>query len=184
MVEVLNKHVLERLLWVDLEMTGLDPSRDRILEVAAIVTDWDFNEIARFESGVGQDNDEIARLLDANPFYVKMKDNKRLLLEQSTNSPAEPVVESELVKFIRDNCDAARPVVLAGNSIHMDRQFIRHYWPLVDQLLHYRMLDVSAWKLVFEAKFATKVVKKETHRALGDIEESIEELKQYLRRVK
>ncbi|HET7630183.1 MAG TPA: exonuclease domain-containing protein, partial [Candidatus Saccharimonadales bacterium] len=142
-----------------------------------------FNEIARFESGVGQDNGEIAQLLEANPFYVKMKDNKRALLEQSASSPAEPVVESELVKFIRDNCDISRPVVLAGNSIHMDRQFIKSYWPLVDQLLHYRMLDVSAWKLVFEAKFGSKVVKNETHRALGDIEESIAELKTYLKRV-
>lgn len=184
MVEVLNKHALERLLWLDLEMTGLDPARDRILEVAAIVTDWDFNEIARFESGVGQDMEEASRLLDANPFYVKMKDNKRALLELASTSPAEPVVEAQLVDFIRSNCDITRPVVLAGNSIHMDRQFIKAYWPLVDQLLHYRMLDVSAWKLVFEAKFGSKVIKKESHRALDDIGESIAELRQYLDRVK
>ncbi|HET6622509.1 MAG TPA: oligoribonuclease [Candidatus Saccharimonadales bacterium] len=183
MVEVLNKHATEHLLWLDLEMTGLDPTRDRILEVAAIVTDWDFNEVARFESGVGQDNAEITQLLDANPFYVKMKDNKRVLLEQSAASPAETAVESMLVDFIRSNCDTHRPVILAGNSIHMDRQFINQYWPRVNQLLHYRMLDVSAWKLVFEAKFGTKVLKKETHRALGDIEESIAELRKYIDRI-
>ncbi len=179
-----NKHALEKLLWVDLEMTGLEPQKDRILEVAAVITDWDFNEVATYESGVGQDLKELEKLLDANPFYTKMKDNKRALLELSSQSPPEKVVEDELVKFVRDHCDTARPVVLAGNSIHMDRKFIDNYWPRLSQLLHYRMLDVSAWKLVFEARFDTKFDKAEAHRALGDIRESIAELRSYLERVK
>lgn len=178
-----NKHALEHLLWIDLEMTGLEPTKDRILEVAAIVTDWDFNEIARFESGIGHDLTEITRLLDANPFYTKMKANKQALIELSNSSPAEAAIESQLVDFVRANCDIARPIVLAGNSIHMDRQFINYYWPLVNQLLHYRMLDVSAWKIVFEAKFDRKFTKNESHRALDDIEESIAEMKYYLESV-
>lgn len=171
------------LLWVDLEMTGLDPLHDRILEVAAIVTDWNFREIASFESGIGHDIEEISPLLDANPFFVKMKTNKRLLLEQAAESPPEKVVERMLAEFIQKNCDTHYPVILAGNSIHMDRQFIRAYWPTVEQLLHYRMLDVTSWKLVFENKFGTKFEKSEAHRALGDIRESIDELKHYLESV-
>lgn len=173
----------DRLLWVDLEMTGLQPTRDVILEVAAIVTDWDFNEIARYESGVGQDAIVTEQLLDNNPFYVKMKENKAVLLELAKNSPPSAVIESQLVAFVKEHCGTARPVILAGNSIHMDRQFIRAQWPLLEQLLHYRMLDVTAWKLVFETKYNLKHEKKEAHRALGDIRESIDELKRYLEHV-
>lgn len=174
----------ERLLWVDLEMTGLNPQRDVILEVAAIVTDWDFNEIAVFESGVGQDVAVTTELLNSNPFYVKMKENKASLLELAEKSPPSSVVESKLVAFVKEHCETARPIVLAGNSIHMDRQFIRAQWPYLEQLLHYRMLDVTAWKLVFESKYGTKTEKKEAHRALGDIRESIDELKRYLSYIK
>src|ERR1700754_2416405 len=100
----------QHLLWLDLEMTGLDPLHDRILEVAAVVTDWNFREIATFESGIGHSIDEISELLDANPFYVKMKTNKRQLLEQATQSPPEKVVERMLAEFIREHCDTHYPV--------------------------------------------------------------------------
>lgn len=163
-------------------MTGLDPTRDRILEVAAIVTDGNLQEIARFETGIGHDTQEITALLDANPFYVKMKANKQALLAQSRTSPPESVVEGMLVEFVRQHCETSRPVVLAGNSIHMDRAFIRSYWPRLEQLLHYRMLDVTAWKIIFEAR-GVKYEKKEVHRALGDVEESISELKMYMEKV-
>lgn len=172
------------ILWLDLEMTGLDPIKDKITEIAAIVTDWDFNEIARFESGVGYKDGIIKPLLDANPFYVKMADNKKALLELTKTSPPIKVVEKSFIKFVKEHCDTHFPVLLAGNSIHMDRQFIRAQMPFLEQLLHYRMLDVSAWKVVFEGKFGQKYVKKEVHRALSDIEESILELKYYLSHIK
>lgn len=180
--KITNKST-QRLLWVDLEMTSLDPTKDRILEVAAVITDWDFNEIAMFDSGVGHDIKEITPLIDANPFFIKMKENKRALLELSSQSPPEKVVERLLVDFVRTHCDMHYPVLLAGNSIHIDRQFIRAYWPMLDQLLHYRMLDVTSWKLVFEAKFGQKFEKTESHRALDDIRESINELKKYLEHI-
>ena len=183
MDKILADTSTQHILWIDLEMSGLDPTKDVILEVAAIVTDWEFNEIASFESGVGQDLDATRALLDANPFYVKMKDNKAAMLELAEMSPPSKVIEGMLVKFVTEHCDTHWPVVLAGNSIHIDRQFIKHEWPRLDQLLHYRMLDVTSWKLVFEAKYGSKFVKQETHRALGDIRESIAELKGYLEKV-
>lgn len=173
---------IDNYLWLDLEMTGLDPTRDLILEVAAIVTDVELNEIASFEAGVGHDGERVAELLTANPFYSKMKDNKQALIELGAKSAPSTVVEGQLVDFINQHCGAIRPVVLAGNSIHMDRLFIRAYWPRVEQLLHYRMLDVTSWKLLFEPR-GIKHDKQEAHRALGDIRESIDELKTYLKRV-
>ena len=75
-------------------------------------------------------------------------------------------------------------ILLGGNSIHQDRRFIDQWWPALSKRLHYRMLDVSAWKVVFEGKFAKKFAKPEDHRALEDIRGSIMELKYYLKKVK
>ncbi|HEX4662103.1 MAG TPA: oligoribonuclease [Candidatus Saccharimonadales bacterium] len=173
-----------QLLWLDMEMTGLEPDIDRVLEVAVIATNWDFTEIANFETGVWQDVEEITPLLEANPFYVRLPDNKKALLELTGNSPLESEVETQLINFVTTNCDVTRPVLLAGNSIHQDRRFIRHYYPRLDALLHYRMLDVSAWKVVFEGKFKKRYPKKDIHRALDDVRESIAELKFYLDNLK
>lgn len=171
-------------MWLDMEMTGLEPDVDRVLEVAAIATDWNFTEIANIQSGVWQDTEEITPLLEANPFYVRFPNNKKALLELTANSPLESEVETKLVEFVTANCDITRPVLLAGNSIHQDRRFIRHYYPRLDALLHYRMLDVSAWKVVFEGKFGKRYVKKDIHRALDDVRESISELNFYLENLK
>jgi oligoribonuclease len=169
-----------QLLWLDMEMTGLEPKVDRVLEVAAIITDWDFNEIASFDSGVAQDVAEITPLLNANAFYTKLPQNKKALLELVTKSPAESEVEAKLITFLEEHTDVNKPIILAGNSIHQDRRFIRQYYPKLDELLHYRMLDVSAWKVVFEGKYGKRYTKKEIHRALDDVRESITELKYYL----
>lgn len=168
------------VLWLDMEMTGLEPTIDKPLEIAAIATDWDFNEIASFESGIAQPPEAIQPLLDVNPFYVKHAANKRALLELCAISPDIAVVERQLSDFVKAHFDTTRPVLLAGNSIHQDRRFIRAYLPFFDQLLHYRMLDVSAWKVVLEGKFGREFKKKESHRALDDIRESVAELQFYL----
>lgn len=180
-MNVLPQCANERLLWVDLEMTGLDPTRDVILEVAAIVTDWEFTESAQFESGVGQDVARVENLLDLNDFYTKYPDNKRALIDLTRQAPSPATVERQLIDFVKKYCDMARPIVLCGNSIHMDRQFIRVAWPQLDRLLHYRMLDVTAWKLVMESRGVT-FQKQEKHRALDDIRESIAELRFYMAR--
>ena len=76
------------------------------------------------------------------------------------------------------------PILLAGNSIHQDRKFIDREWPNLGSLLHYRMLDVSAWKVVFDGKYGKRFAKPEAHRALDDIKGSIMELKYYLTKVR
>ena len=170
-----------RILWVDLEMTGLDASKDVILEVAAIVTDWDFNEIATFETVIHQ-SDEILEIM--NPWCIAQHGASGLTERSRQSEISQQKAETKLLTFINKNFEKDKPVLLAGNSIHMDRRFITALWPRVDAKLHYRMLDVSAWKVVFEGKFKKKFAKPQDHRALGDIRGSIIELQYYLAKVK
>lgn len=171
---------------MDLEMTGLDPIEDRILEVAAIVTDWEFNELATYEGiiKVGprllEQRMEVSKVFwDANPGARDGLVKQNLELGRSGRT-----IENELLAFIDEHFDGEQPVLLAGNSIHQDRRFIVNEWPRLDARLHYRMLDVSAWKVVFESKYKKKFAKPEEHRALGDIRGSIMELQYYLSKVK
>lgn len=164
-------------------MTGLDPVHDRIIEVGAIATDWDFNEIARYSTTVKISAAVEKRWL-ADEFWNSRPDEREELQKQIAESgkPAK-VVETELLKFLDNNFDMKKPIYLAGNSIHQDQKFIEREWPRLIKKLHYRMLDVSAWKIIFEQR-GIKFTKPEMHRAMSDIEGSIAELKYYLRRVK
>ena len=175
----------QRLLWVDLEMTGLDPVQDEILEIGAIVTDWDFKKLATYEGVVQHQPAKLKRLLDRNAAFWDENPAARQGLE-AQNEHGKPLgdIERELVAFC-DTWLADEPkILLAGNSIHQDRRFIDQWWPTVAARLHYRMLDVSAWKVVMEGKFGKKFAKPESHRALEDIRGSIEELRYYLKKVK
>ena len=160
-----------KLLWVDLEMTGLDPSTQRIIEVAAVVTDFELNETARYEAIIRQP-DEV---LDAAEDWPK--ENMQDLFAQVREAERdEETVVSQLVAFIKENF-GEEPAILAGNSIHQDRRFIRQWWVPVEDVLHYRMIDVSSFKLWIYGTQGTKMEKGEQHRALDDIQESITELK-------
>ena len=156
-----------KVLWIDLEMTGLDPEHDRILEVAAIATDWDFNEVATFESAVKVD-EELVKKRMVGKFWEEFTESRDGLIKQN--------FAQELEKDEK--------ILLGGNSIHQDRRFIRNEWPKLDKMLHYRMLDVSAWKVVMNGKFKRVFAKPEDHRALDDIRGSIMELEFYLKKVK
>lgn len=167
-----------KLLWIDLEMTGLDPAKDKILEVAAIATDMDLNEIATYEAVV-KVNEELMKTRMVGDFWEKnSKSRDALIAQNSTGKPAK-AIERELIDFIK-HYFKGKDIYLAGNSIHQDRKFIEREMPELNQLLHYRMLDVSAWKIYFENAKHKKFTKPENHRALDDIKGSIEELKWYL----
>lgn len=172
----------ERILWVDLEMTGLDPIEDRILEVGAIITDWDFNEIARYEA-VKKVGPRLMKQRMVGEFWDEFSDVREALIAQNASGKNGRIVENELIAFIDEYIGDGK-VLLAGNSIHQDRRFITNEWRRLDERLHYRMLDVSAWKVVFEGKFHKKFAKPEAHRAIDDIKGSIEELQHYLKKVK
>jgi len=177
-----------RVLWVDLEMTGLDPVEDRILEVAAIVTDWNFKEIATYEAAVLVGPRLVQKRMIKGPaaeFWNSIPFTRdALILQNKEKGRSARTIENELLAFIDEHFEKAKPVLLAGNSIHQDRKFIDREWPRLSNRLHYRMLDVSAWKVVFEGKFSKKFAKREAHRALDDIRGSIEELQYYLKKVK
>lgn len=166
-----------KLLWIDLEMTGLDPDKDKILEVAAIATDMELNEIARFEAVV-KVPEALMKERMVGEFWDKNSESRDSLISQNENGQLVGDVEKELLGFLDKYF--GKEIYLAGNSIHQDRKFIEREMPEFNKRLHYRMLDVSAWKIYFENALNKKFVKPENHRALSDIEGSIGELKWYL----
>lgn len=172
-----------KLLWIDLEMTGLDPKADRILEVAAIATDWNFEELATYEAVV-KVGPRLMKKRMVGEFWEKFANVRDALMAQNDSGKSGRTVENELLEFIETHFDTDKKILLAGNSIHQDRKFIENEWPRLDKKLHYRMLDVSAWKVVFEGKYKKKFAKPEAHRALEDIRGSIEELQYYLKKIK
>lgn len=166
-----------KLFWVDLEMTGLDPIKDKILEVAAIATDMRLQEIARYEAVVKVDETLIKTRM-VGDFWEKNSKTRDVLISQNQTGRPIQTVERELIDFVEHNF--GKEIYLAGNSIHQDRKFIESEMPELNQRLHYRMLDVSAWKIYFEEALNKRFTKPENHRALDDINGSIEELKWYL----
>lgn len=173
----------EKILWMDLEMTGLEPATDRILEVAVIVTDWEFNEIATYKA-VKKVGPALMKSRMQGPFWEENAEARDALQAQNEHGKNGRIVENELLAFIDKYIGRSGKVLLAGNSIHQDRRFIVNEWRRLDERLHYRMLDVSAWKVVFEGKFKKSFKKAEAHRALEDIRGSIEELQYYLGMIK
>jgi oligoribonuclease len=176
-----------RLLWIDLEMTGLDVKKDRIIEIAAIITDFEFKELDVYATRVKQDEVIVRRRMQKNQFWRDQLDANQdrienFLIRMKEFTPADQA-KKELEIFVKRHFKN-EPAILAGNSIHCDRGFIRQWWPNVEKLLHYRMLDVSAYKIIMQNKYKIIYKKKETHRALEDIRESIAELKFYLRHFK
>lgn len=175
-MEIDKKAPSTKLLWVDLEMTGLDPNEHVILEIAAEVTDWDFKTLGSYEAIIFHPEDVLAR---ANPWARDQHEKSGLTNRVRTEGRAEQEVAREFCDFIRTHF-GDEPAVLAGNSIHNDRVFIKKWWPAVDERLHYRMLDVSSWKLVMQGKYGVQFAKTDNHRALEDIQASSAELQFYL----
>lgn len=167
------------LVWIDMEMSGLVPDRDRILEVAMVVTDAELNTIAEAPVYVIHQPDSV---LDAMDSWNKATHGKSGLVEKVRASTfTEEQVEARLVEFLKPIvAQGAAP--LAGNTVHQDRRFMARYMPLFDAYLHYRIVDVSTLKELakrWNPEVIAGFTKEGRHEALADVYESIEELKHY-----
>lgn len=174
-----KKAIPTKLIWVDLEMTGLDAQKDVILEVAAEVTDFNFTTLASYEARVYQRRDVVVDRMQKNIWWKDFPENRDEFIQKLPEGKPSQQVEQELIALL-DEQFGREPAVLAGNSIHNDRNFIKQWWPAFDLRLHYRMLDVSALKVLMQGKYGVEFEKKEVHRAFDDIQASIAELQHYL----
>ena len=170
----------DRLVWVDCEMTGLDPERDEIVEIACIVTDAELTELDAGISLVVKPSDEPLASMD--DVVVRMHTESGLL-DEIPDGIALADAEAQVLDYVRTHVPEARKAPLAGSSVYVDRGFLAHYMPDLDAHLHYRLVDVSSIKELVRrwyprVYFATPE-KHGNHRALGDIRESIAELRYY-----
>ena len=174
-----KKAVPTKLLWVDLEMTGLDPAKDVVLEVAAEVTDFNFKTLASYEARVRQKRDVVVTRMQKNIWWKDYPENRDDFLRKLDDGKPLAEIEHELIALL-DEQFGREPAILAGNSIHNDRNFIKYWWPAFDLKLHYRMLDVSSLKIYMQGAHGVEFEKREVHRAFDDIQASIAEWQYYL----
>jgi oligoribonuclease len=174
-----SKRSRKHLVWIDCEMTGLDPDHDRLLEIATIVTNYDLEIVA--QGPVLAIRQSEARLAAMDAWNRRTHKKSGLLDRVREEGVSVDEAEKQTLNFIRRYC-YAHTAPLCGNSIGQDKRFIARYMPKLDAFLHYRVLDVSSIKLVvsewYDGRY-TSPKKKELHRALDDIEESIAELRWY-----
>jgi oligoribonuclease len=169
------------LVWLDMEMTGLEPTRERIIEIATILTDGQLAEIAVGPELVIHQPDEILATMD--DWNTKHHRASGLTERVRASTVSDADAEAQTLAFINAHVSSRERPVLAGNSIHQDRRFIRHYMPALEKRLHYRMVDVSTIKELarrwYPQIIAKQPQKHDTHRALDDIRESVDELRFY-----
>jgi len=182
-VKLPKKQKPTKLLWVDLEMTGLDVKDEVITEIAALVSDFKLNIEAEYEATVHYTQQDLQARFDKEPngFWNSMPESRDKLMESCASSKMSlKKIEKDLIKICKKSFPKDEKIVLAGNSIRMDRMFIDKYMPKLAALLHYRMFDVTAFKIWIEGNKHEGRKKEERHRALYDIHESMAELKYYL----
>jgi oligoribonuclease len=169
------------LVWIDLEMTGLDPDNDVILEIACIVTDGALSEVVEGPNLVINATPE--QLNGMVEIVTEMHTKSGLIEEvpQSTMTVAQ--AERFVLEFIAEHVPEPGSAPLAGNSVHADRAFLRRYMPALNDFLHYRIVDVSTIKELARRWFPQAIEnapkKQGDHRALADVRESIEELRYF-----
>ena len=166
---------------MDLEMTGLDPDRNVIVEIATIITDDDLAIVAEGPDLVVHATDEQLAAMD--PVVVRMHTESGLLERIRSSQLTLEEAGAQTLAFLREHVPEARTVPLCGNSIGTDRRFLARYLPEIEDHLHYRCVDVSTIKELAR-RWAPELVrsaptKAGTHRALDDIRESIDELRHY-----
>ena len=167
------------LCWIDMEMTGLDPERERIIEAAVIITDSDLNVLAQSEVYAVHQSDEILNAMDEWNTATHGRTGLTERVRQSQHTEAG--VEQKLLDFIAARIPE-KTSPMCGNSVHQDRRFMQKYMPRLEAYFHYRNLDVSTLKELakrWNPAVAKGVVKRGSHKALDDILESIEEMRYY-----
>ncbi|MBP6563840.1 MAG: oligoribonuclease [Neisseriaceae bacterium] len=167
------------LVWLDMEMTGLNPDDDKIIEVAMIVTDQNLNTLAQSEVYAIHQSDEVLNGMDAWNTSTHGRTGLTERVKASTLTEAD--VEAELLAFMQ-NWVPEKTTPMCGNTIHQDRRFMARGMPELEAYFHYRNLDVSTLKELarrWRPEIAKGVVKRGAHQALDDILESIEEMKYY-----
>ena len=170
----------ERLVWIDCEMTGLDLGADALIEVAALVTDFELNVLG---DGVDVVIKPSAEALDQMSEFVTSMHTSSGLLEELASGTTLEDAQAQVLAYIREHCpDGSRPP-LAGNTVSTDRAFLARDMPDLEAFLHYRIVDVSSIKELsrrwFPRAYYAAPAKTGNHRALADIQESIEELRYY-----
>jgi oligoribonuclease len=173
------------LVWMDLEMTGLDHTSDVIVEVATLITDDDLNIVAEGPDIVVHVGDEVLAAMD--PFVVAMHTKSGLLEQIKASTVTLEQAGAETMAFIREHVPEERTVPLCGNSIGTDRRFLAAYLPEIEEYLHYRSIDVSSVKELVKRWYPSVDEERPrgqgSHRALDDIRESVRELVYYRERV-
>ncbi len=168
---------MKKLLWIDLEMTGLDVETNVVIEMAAIVTDYGFQELDTLHCVIKPEKKYLDQMDDWNK---KTHAETGLLDAIAKNGIPQHEAETRFLQLIQKHFGEERPII-AGNSVGHDRKFLNQYYKSISNRLHYRTLDVTSWKIVLKDIYGIEYEKKGTHRALDDIRESIEELKYYLK---
>ena len=167
-----------RLVWCDLEMTGLEVATNAIIELGLVITGPDLKPIAEYEAAVWQPEEALGRM---EPFVREMHTKNGLLERVRKSDVSLRTVEREATKLVLQHCDYGEGL-LAGNSIHTDRAFITRYLPGFDRSLHYRMVDVSSLKIITRAWYPNAPGRSKvdaSHTVLSDIRASIAELAYY-----
>jgi len=177
--EIKSAPANEHLIWVDMEMSGLNPETERILEIAIIVTDAHLNTIAVAPVWVVHQDDA---LLDAMDSWNKGTHSRSGLIDKvKASTMDEATVEAECITFLKQYIKAGISP-MCGNTIGQDRRFMAKYMPQLEAYFHYRNIDVSTLKELckrWHPELVKGFTKNQAHTALADIEESIEELKYY-----
>lgn len=171
---------LGNLVWIDLEMTGLNPETDAILEIATIVTDGMLTVLEEGPSLVIHQPEAVLEAM--GPWVKNTHDASGLTDKVRASTVSLDQAEQETLAFIQKYC-TPQTGILCGNSVWQDRNFLARHMPSITDYLHYRLIDVTAVKQIVTAWYPgnphLSFVKKDTHRALADIFESIEELRHY-----
>ncbi len=168
-----------RLVWLDMEMTGLDPEKERIIEVAVVVTEPDLTIVAEGPVLVIHQPDS---LLDAMDSWNRSTHGKSGLTDKvKASTLTEAQAEAQLIAFLAQHVPAGKSP-LCGNTVSQDRRFMFNYMPKLEQFFHYRTVDVSTIKELarrWRPELLKGFEKRSKHEALADIYESIDELKYY-----